>query len=45
MNGYVTVRDVAEKCNMSVRNIQNLCAPGKLGGSVKYAIYGRYPKM
>ena len=36
MNGYITVRDVADKWNMSVRNIQNLCAAGKLDGAVKF---------
>jgi len=36
MNGYMTVRDVADKWNMSVRNIQNLCAAGKLDGAVKF---------
>lgn len=36
MNGYITVRDVAEKWNMSVRQIQNLCASGKLDGVVKF---------
>lgn len=36
MNGYITVRDVAEKWNMSVRNIQNLCAAGKIDGAMKF---------
>lgn len=36
MNGYITVREVADKWNMSVRNIQNLCAAGKLDGAVKF---------
>ncbi len=36
MNGFLTVREVAEKGNMSVRNIQNLCASGKLDGAVKF---------
>ena len=36
MNDYITARDVAEKWNMSVRNIQNLCAAGKLEGAVKF---------
>ncbi len=36
MNSYLTVRDVADKWNMSVRNIQNLCAAGKLDGAVKF---------
>ena len=36
MNGYMTVRVVADKWDMSVRNIQNLCAAGKLDGAVKF---------
>lgn len=36
MSGYITVRDIADKWNMSVRNIQNLCAAGKLDGAVKF---------
>jgi len=36
MNGFITAKDVAEKWNMSVRNIQNLCAAGKLDGAVKF---------
>jgi len=36
MNGYITVREVAEKWNMSVHNIQNLCAAGKLDDAVKF---------
>ena len=36
MNGYITVKDVAEKWNMSVRSIQNLCAAGKLDGVVRF---------
>ena len=36
MNGFLTVREVADKWNMSVRNIQNLCAAGKLEGAVKF---------
>ena len=36
MKGFITAKDVAEKWNMSVRNIQNLCAAGKLEGVVKF---------
>lgn len=36
MNGFITAKDAAEKWNMSVRNIQNLCAAGKLDGAVKF---------
>ena len=32
VNGYITVKDVAEKWNMSVRSIQNLCAQENLMG-------------
>ena len=36
MNGFLTVREVADKWNMSVRNIQNLCAAGRVEGAVKF---------
>lgn len=36
MNGFLTVREVADKWNISVRNIQNLCAAGKIEGTVKF---------
>lgn len=36
MNGFITAKDAAEKWNMSVRNIQNLCAAGKLDGAMKF---------
>ncbi|MFV0465370.1 MAG: DNA-binding protein [Lachnospiraceae bacterium] len=36
MNGYITARDAADKWNMSVRQIQNLCATGKLDGAIKF---------
>lgn len=36
MNGFITAKIAAEKWNMSVRNIQNLCAEGKLDGAIKF---------
>ena len=36
MNGFITAKDAAEKWNMSVRNIQNICAAGKLDGAMKF---------
>lgn len=36
MNGFMTAKDAAEKWNMSVRNIQNLCSAGKLDGAMKF---------
>lgn len=36
MNGFMTAREAAERWNMTVRNIQNLCAAGKLDGVVKF---------
>lgn len=37
MNGYLTVKEVAEKWGMTPRNVQNLCASGKIDGAVKFA--------
>lgn len=36
MKGFITAKEVAEKWNMSVRNIQNLCTAGKLDGAMKF---------
>lgn len=36
MNGFITAKEAAEKWNISVRNIQNLCAAGKLDGAMKF---------
>ena len=36
MNGFIKAKNSAEKWNMSVRNIQNLCAAGKLDGAMKF---------
>ncbi|MFV0364723.1 MAG: helix-turn-helix domain-containing protein [Suipraeoptans sp.] len=36
MNGFITAKDAAEKWNMSVRNIQNICTAGKLDGAMKF---------
>ena len=36
MDGYLTVREIAEKWNMSIRNVQNLCSSGKIEGVTKF---------
>ena len=36
MDGYLTVREIAEKWNMSIRNVQNLCSAGKIEGVTKF---------
>lgn len=36
MNGYLTVREIAEKWDMSIRNVQNLCRAGKIEGVTKF---------
>lgn len=36
MDGYFTVREIAEKWNMSIRNVQNLCSAGKIEGVTKF---------
>lgn len=36
MNGFLTAKEVADKWNMSVRNVQNLCAADKVEGAVKF---------
>ena len=36
MNGFLTVKEVADKWDMTVRNVQNLCAAGKIEGVAKF---------
>lgn len=36
MNGFLTVKEVADKWGMTVRNVQNLCAAGKIEGVAKF---------
>ena len=36
MYGYLTVREIAEKWNMSIRNVQNLCNSGRIEGVTKF---------
>ena len=44
MNGFLTVKEVADKWNMSLRNIQNLCAAGKVSGAVKFGSVWAIPE-
>ena len=36
IGGFLTVRDVAEKWNISPRTVQILCAEGKIPGAEKF---------
>lgn len=36
MKGYLTIKEVAEKWNVSVRWVQTLCATDKIDGAVKF---------
>ena len=36
MNGYVRAEEVAERWNVSARQIQVLCKSGKIEGAVKF---------
>lgn len=36
MNGFLTVKVVTDKWDMTVRNVQNLCAAGKIEGVAKF---------
>jgi hypothetical protein len=36
MNGYVTVEELAEKWNVSMRQVQMLCRNGKIEGVSKF---------
>ena len=36
IEGYTTVKDIAEKWNIKPRTVQIMCAEGKLPGAVKF---------
>ena len=44
MNGFITVREVAEKWNMTTRNVQNLCSAGKIEGVMKFGSVWAIPE-
>jgi hypothetical protein len=44
MNGYVKAEEMAERWNVSVRQIQLLCQSGKIEDDSKLVMHGRYPK-
>lgn len=36
IEGYTTVKDIAEKWNIKPRTVQIMCADGKIQGAVKF---------
>lgn len=36
MNGFVTIKEISEKWNITPRRIQKMCADGKIQGAVKF---------
>ena len=36
VEGYVTVKEIAEKWNLKVRTVQIMCANGRIDGAVKF---------
>lgn len=36
IEGYTTVKDIAEKWNIKPRTVQIMCADGKIPGAVKF---------
>ena len=44
IEGYVTVRDIAEKWGVTPRTVQILCAKGKIEGAIKFGDVWAIPK-
>lgn len=44
IEGYVTVRDIAEKWSVTPRTVQILCAKGKIEGATKFGDVWAIPK-
>ena len=36
MNGYLTIRELAERWDLSVRRVQKMCADGDILGAIKF---------
>ena len=36
IDGYLTVKEVAEKWNLTIQSVQIMCAEGKLKGAAKF---------
>ena len=36
MEGYLTIREVAEKWNITVRRVQKMCSDGEIPGASKF---------
>ncbi len=36
MDGYLTIRELADKWNLTVRRVQKMCADGDIPGAIKF---------
>ncbi len=36
MNGYLTIKEIAEKWNLTTRSVQKLCSDGRIDGAMKF---------
>lgn len=43
MNGYMTIKEAAEKWSVSVRWVQTLCSRGKIDGAIKFGTQWAIP--
>lgn len=44
IDGYTTIRETAERWNVTVRQVQYLCAKGQVEGAVKFGRAWAIPK-
>ena len=44
MNGYVQAEEIAERWNVSIRQVQILCKAGKIDGAVKFGTTWAIPE-
>ncbi len=44
MNGYVTAEEIAERWNVSLRQVQLLCQNGKIQGASKFVVSWAIPE-
>ena len=44
MDDYATIREIAEKWNLTTRRVQKLCSDGKIPGAAKFGRDWAIPK-
>ena len=44
MDGYITIKEAAEKWSLSTRRVQMMCAKGRINGAIKFGKVWAVPR-